>query len=563
MKKIIALLLTLILILLIISYYDGTGGAEKVLETYSRNNSDMSYVALEGNSITLSGGGAIVDGSIMTIMTAGTYNISGTLDDGQIIVNAKGTDIVTLILNGVDISCSTSSPIYAINAEETILILADGTENYVTDENSYIFKNSTSDDPNAAIFSKDDLAINGNGSLTVNAHYNNGIQSKDDLKITGGNITVNAVNDGIKGRDSVVVKDAKITVNAGADGMQSNNNEDTEKGYISIESGTININAEKDGIQAETSLTIGGGNIKIFSGAKGLKAGVDITIKEGNINIDSSDDSIHSDDSITIINGNIILASGDDAIHSNSTLEINGGDIRIAKCYEGIESSTITINGGNIHIVASDDGINAVNSNGTPLMMGRPGQNNFNFVGDNYLYINGGYIAIDATGDGLDINGPISMTGGVVIINGPTRNDNGALDYSGTFEISGGFLVAVGSSGMAQAPSASSTQHSVKLTFSSALSANTIIHIEAEDGEEILTFVPTKAYQSVVLCSPKLENGETYSVYSGGSYSGSVTDGLYSGGTYTAGTQITSFTISSRVTNVGSYGGGFQGGRRP
>ncbi len=568
MKKIIALLLILTFTLLLISYYDGTGteGTEEVLETYSRNNSEKSYVALEGNSITLSGGGAIVDGSIITIMNAGTYDISGTLDDGQIIVNAKGTDTVTLILNGVDISCSTSSPIYAINAEETIILLADGTKNYVTDGEYYVFKNSTSDDPNAAIFSKDNLAINGNGSLTVNAHYNNGIQSKDDFKITGGNITVNAVNDGIKGRDSIVVKNAKITVNAGADGMQSNNNEDPEKGYISIESGTININAEKDGIQAETSLTIGGGNIKIYSGAKGLKAGVDIKITDGNINIDSSDDSIHSEDSITIINGNLILASRDDAIHSNSTLEINGGDIRITKCYEGIESSTITINGGTIHLVASDDGINAVSSNNGGAINGWPGrlgQANFNSASDNYLYINGGYIAIDATGDGLDINGPISMTRGVIIINGPTRNDNGALDYSGAFEISGGFLVAVGSSGMAQAPSMSSTQHSVKLTFSSALSANTIIHIETEDGEEILTFVPTKAYQSVVLCSPKLENGKNYSVYSGGSSSGSVTDGLYSGGTYTAGTQITSFTISSMVTNVGSYDGGFQGVRRP
>ncbi len=573
MKKIITLLSILTLILLLIAYYDGTGteGTEKVLDTYSWKNSKTSYIALEGNSITLSGGGAMVNGSMITIMNAGTYDIRGTLDDGQIIVNAKGTDIVKLVLNGVDISCSTSSPIYVVNAEETIIILADGTENYVTDGESYMFKNSTSDDPNAAIFSKDDLAINGNGSLTVNAHYNNGIQSKDDLEITGGDITVNAVNDGIKGRDSIVVKDAKITVNAGADGMQSNNDEDPERGYVSIESGIININAEKDGIQAETRLTIGGGNIQISSGAKGLKAGIDMKITDGNISINSSDDSIHSNDGMTIINGNIILASGDDAIHSDSTLEINGGDIRITKCYEGIESSTITINGGTIHLVASDDGINAVSNNddtlnGLPVRSPRqPGQANFDSAGDNHLYINGGYIVIDATGDGLDINGPISMTEGVVIINGPTRNDNGALDYSGTFEISGGFLVAVGSSGMAQSPSASSTQHSVKLNLPSPLLANTIIHIETEDGEEILTFVPTKEYQSVVLCSPKLENGENYSVYSGGSSSGSFIDGIYSGETYTGGTQITSFTISSMVTNVGStsYGGGLPDRRPP
>jgi hypothetical protein len=257
------------------------------------------------------------------------------------------------------------------------------------------------------------------------------------------------------------------------------------------------------------------------------------------------------------------LASGDDGIHSDSTLEINGGDISITKCYEGIESAVITINDGNIHLVASDDGINAVSGNdGAPIMGGRPGQDNFNSSGNNNLYINGGYIAIDSLGDGLDINGSINMTGGAVIISGPTSNANGALDYLGAFKITGGFLVAAGSSGMAQAPSTSSTQYSVMVNLSSSQSANAMVHIETNDGEGVLTFVPTKAYQSVVLCSPELENGSTYIVYSGGNSTGTVTDGLYSGGTYTAGTQITSFTISSIVTTIGSPSGGFPGGGR-
>jgi len=554
---------------------------------------DDAVVITLGDKITVSGLGATVDGSKIAITSAGTYSMSGTLDDGQIVVKTEDTETVKLILNGVDITCSKSAPIYVFNAEKTVIALADGTENYVTDGDSYIFADSTSDEPNAAVFSKDDLTICGNGSLTVNANYNNGIQSKDDLEITGGNITVNAVNDGIKGRDSIAVKDTNITVNAGADGMQSNNDEDSEKGYISIESGTINITAGEDGIQAETSLIISGGNITISSGggsvngskadssgnnqgdwgmgnnsdissssgsAKGLKAAVDITIEGGTINIDSSDDSIHSNDSLTIKGGNIILASGDDGIHSDSTLEISGGDISITKCYEGIDSEAITINDGNINLVASDDGINSAGGNDGFLMGRRPGQNNFDSSGDNYLHINGGYIAIDAIGDGLDINGPIDMTGGIVIVNGPTSNFNGALDYYGAFRITGGFLVAVGSSGMAQAPSTSSTQYSVMLNLSSSQSADTMVHFETEDGEEILTFVPTKAYQSIVLCSPELKNGSTYIVYSGGSSTGTATDGLYSSGIYTAGTQITSFTISSIVTSIGSSSGGFPGG---
>ncbi len=575
-------------------------------EDYSWNSDETSYIVLAGDSIEFYGSGAVVDDNQIAITSAGTYSISGTLDDGQIIVNTKDEETVKLVLNGVDITCSTSAPIYVKNAEKTVITLADGTENFITDGDSYIVEDSFIEDsesiePNAAIFSKDDLTINGSGSLTVNANYNNGIQSKDDLKITGGNITVNAVNDGIKGRDSIAVKDANITVNAGADGMQSNNDSNEEKGYVVIESGTINITAGKDGIQAETSLIISGGNIKISSGggsansssnigqegntwgawgnrdmdidtgtnadsdsstgsAKGLKASVNITITGSTINIDSSDDSIHSNDSLAINGGNIILASGDDGMHSDSTLEINGGELIITKSYEGIESATITINGGDIHITASDDGINVRGGNDGSSIDGRPGQNEFIDTGDNWLYINGGYTVIDAKGDGLDINGSINMTAGDVIINGPISDMNGAIDYLGTFNVTGGYLVAVGSSGMAQAPGTSSTQYSVMVNFSSQQSANTIVHIETEDGKEILTFVPTKTYQSVVLCSSELENGETYIIYTGGSSTGTVTDCLYAGGTYTAGTQITSFTISSIVTRIGSSGGGFPDG---
>jgi hypothetical protein len=501
------------------------GEVESINTTSTTQSADESDAVVDitlGDTITVSGSGATADGSTVNITASGTYSISGTLNDGQIIVNTEDKGTVNLILNGVDITCSTSAPIYVMNAEQTVITLADGTENYVTDGDSYIIEDSESDEPNAAIFINDDLKINGNGLLTVNANYNNGIQSQDDLKITDGNITVNAVNDGIKGRDSIAVKDINITVDAGADGMQSNNDEDSEKGYISIESGAINITAGEDGIQAETSLIISSGDITISSGggsvnsssgsswgnwgdqgtennsdssssygsAKGIKAGVDIIIESGTINIDSSDDSIHSNDSLTINGGSIVLTSGDDGIHSDSTLGINGGDITITKCYEGIESSAITINDGNIHLVASDDRINAVGGVDGSSINGRPRQNNFNSSGGNYLYINGGYIVIDATGDGLDINGSINMTAGVVIVNGPTSSANGALDFV-NFTMSGGFLVAAGSSGMAQTPSTSSTQYSVMVNFSSSQSADTMVHFETEDGEEILTFVPT------------------------------------------------------------------------
>jgi hypothetical protein len=549
---------------------------------------DVTNIVLAGDAITSDGARATVAGSVVTIGAAGTYRISGTLDDGQIVVDTTDADAVVLLLSGADITSRTSAPIYVKNAEKTVVTLADGTVNAVTDGSSYVFDEPASDEPNAAIFSKDDLTINGNGSLTVTANYNNGIASKDDLKITAGNIAVNAVNDGIKGRDSIAVLAGTITVNAGADGLQANNDEDAEKGYIVIEGGTLDITSALDGVQAQTRLLVSGGDITISAGGgsangsggqgqgdwgmggfaddngssvstKGLKASLDLTIDGGKITIDAADDALHSNGSVTINGGELQVATGDDAVHADETLTINSGNLNVTTCYEGLESADITINDGTIHIVSTDDGLNAVSATGEGGMVGRPGPGGFG-GGNNNLTINGGYTAIDALGDGFDINGSVDMTAGVLIINGPTRNGDGPLDYDGTFTLSGGFLVAVGSAGMAQAPSTSSSQNSVLVNLESAQPAGTIVHVGSEDGEEILTFVPTKAYQSLALSSPELKDGETYVVYVGGSATGSVTDSVYADASYSPGTEVARFTISSVVTAAGVAGGGFMGG---
>jgi hypothetical protein len=295
---------------------------------------------------------------------------------------------------------------------------------------------------------------------------------------------------------------------------------------------------------------------QITESAKGLKAGVDLTITDGVIQISSLDDALHADNSITIDGGEFLLASGDDGIHADASLTINGGDVNITQSYEGLESAAITINDGTIHLLASDDGINASSGTGDAPAGGPGGFES----ADSSLYINGGYLFVDANGDGIDANGPIEMTAGTVIVHGPASDGNGPLDYLGAFDISGGYLVAAGSSGMAQAPSTTSTQYSIMYNFASAQAAGTMVHLETESGEEVLTFVPAKQYQSVLLSSPELENGSTYVLYSGGSSSGAIANGLYSGGTYAAGTQVASFTITSMVTGVGSSGGGFRSG---
>jgi len=557
------------------------------------NSAANTTIQLNSDSIHVDGVGTSVNGNVVTITTAGTYQISGTLNDGQIIVDTHSAENVILILDGVDISSLSSAPIYVANAEKVILTLAAGSENIVTDGTAYVFAEGE-DEPNAAIFSKDDLTINGEGTLTVNANYNNGITSKDDLKITGGTITVNAVNDGIKGRDSLAVKDGLITVVAGADGLQSNNDEDPEKGYVVIEGGTLNITAGLDGVQAETSLLVSDGTLDIVTGGgsvasnsggmgrgmegnanqteesmKGLKAGVDLTIAGGTINTSALDDALHSNGTMTINGGDLQLASGDDAVHADTALTINGGTLNITESYEGLESQAITINDGMIHLIASDDGLNA--SDGSGSDMGGPGGFGTN---NSSLAIHGGYLFVDANGDGIDSNGTMEMSGGVVLVNGPTNNGNGPLDF-GSFNISGGFLVAVGSSGMAQAPSDTSTQYAVLQNLSGMQAAGTMAHIESAAGENILTFVPTKEYQSVLISSPELQEGENYVLYTGGSSSGTSVDGLITNGDYTPGTQAASFTITSIITGQGTGGfpegpggagpggGGPGGGNRP
>lgn len=545
--------------------WNTTGSGTYTVE-YSDKDLDASETAIPTATITLNGGSATVEGSgvtvagsLVTINTAGTFLLTGTLEDGQIVVDAVASADVRLILDGVDVTCSTSAPLFVRSADKVVITLADGAENRLTDGVSYVYPDQTTTEPDAALFSNDDLTINGAGSLVVVANHNDGIASDDDLKIVGGSITVEAADDGLRGRDSVAIGGGTITVTSGGDGIKASNEDEVALGYIVVEGGTVVIASGGDGLQAVTGLVVGGGDLTITAGGsggltgdstdstKGLKAGVVLAISGGSFQIDATDDALHSDGSITIGGGTFLLATSDDGLHAEESVTIEQGEISITSSYEGIEGAEITIDGGEIHINSTDDGINTVAiGTGTvgqagPGGQGGPGGGPMN-GGTSPLYINGGYVYIDAMGDGIDANGPIAMTGGTLVINGPTANDNGALDCT-EFTISGGLLVAVGSSGMAQAPSESSPQASAGLAFRSTVSAGTTIHIETADGTGVLTFTSTKEFSSVVLSSPDLETGVTYVVYVGGSSTGTVTDGLYTHGTYTPGTEAGTFTL--------------------
>jgi hypothetical protein len=560
----------------------GNSKGHEDADDYTWDSAAVVAITLNGNSITAGGEGVKVEGSKATITSAGTYSISGSLADGKIIVDTEDKAVVRIILSGADIHNSTSAPVTIQNAKKAVIILAEGTENVVSDASAYVFATPEEDEPNAAIFSKSDLTIYGSGSLTVNGNFNDGIASKDGLIINAAAVTVTAVDDGIRGKDYLVVKGGSITVTAQGDGLKADNAEEEGKGYVSVAGGVLNITAAGDAITAESDVIITAGEMTLTSGggssrqvdnatsAKGIKGVASVIIDGGTFTINSADDAIHSNASVVVNGGTFAITTGDDGMHADAMLEINGGEIRITESYEGLESAVITINAGSFHIASSDDGINvASGKDGSGAMGrgGRPGQDAFTYSGSNYLYINGGYIVVNAFGDGLDINGAVAMTDGVLLVSGPLQQNNGALDYDAGWNMTGGLVVAAGSVGMAQVPGENSSQNSVLINLTSVQQAGMLIHIADGSGKNILTFAPEKQYQSVAFSSPELVNGATYTISLGGSCTGAVTDGLYQGGDYSSGTKYESFTISGVVTMIGSGGMGGPGGpggrRRP
>lgn len=549
---------------------------------------DATYIELDGSEIQAEGDVIISDGSI-TIKTSGTYVVSGELTDGQIIVDAEDEGTVHLVLNGVNITDSDSAPIYVKQAQKTVLTIQEGTENVVTDGTDYVYDDEEAEEPNAAIFSNDDLTINGTGTLSVQANFNNGITSKDELKIVEGAIDIVAADDGLMGRDLLAIQDGSFTIDAAGDGLKSTKDEDEEKGNIVIENGTFDVTSGSDGIQAINSLYIVDGTYNFVSGegspdtietgggmeqpwgeettttteteetsTKGIKATVDITIIGGTFTMDTLDDAVHSNGSITIADGAFTIATGDDGVHADATLDILNGTINITKSYEGIESNTITIEDGEIDIVATDDGVNVAGGDDATTVEGYSESEN------NALLINGGLLTVDAEGDGLDANGSIYMTAGTVIVNGPTNSGNGSLDYDSEFELNGGTFVASGSSGMAQVNSDSSTQNVIMMTYSETQAAGTTVHLEDASGNTIVTYTPSKDYQTVLISSADLETDTSYTFYTGGSSTGTNIDGLITDGDdYQGGEEVVTFTPTDTVqwidesgtTTAGSTGG--------
>jgi len=539
---------------------------------YVWDNSEITDIALNGNSVTENSDAVSSDGGKVTITSAGTYRISGTLTNGQIIISTADENIVRLILDEVNINCNTSSPVFVKNATKVMIVLADKTQNILSDGTTYVL--DSDNEPNATIFSKSYLSFFGTGSLSVKGNYADGITSKDGLVIKSGTINVTSADDGIRGKDYLIVRDGNVTINSGGDGLKADNDTDADYGYINIETGVFNIVSSTDGIAAQTYLTIKDGSYTITTGGgaattsttsatpsgpggggpgnsgggysgtiseKAIKAKGILTIEKGTFIINSADDAIHSNSSVIISGGDISISSGDDAIHAETSITISNEILNITKCYEGIESASISVNSGTLSLASTDDGFNATKGQATEADDG------------SCLYINGGNILVNSTsGDGLDSNGSVIMTAGTVIVHGPQSSPEVGFDVNGTFNISGGLLLGTGpnSGNMIEATSTSSQQYALKATISSSLSASTLFHIEDSKGNNIVTYKPIRSLYYVVFSSPELLSGLTYSIYTGGLSTGAYSGGIFTGGTYSGGSLRKSFTLTGKVTNI-------------
>lgn len=519
----------------------------------------------------------------VTIQEAGTYELHGSLK-GSILVDTKN-EVVRLVLKQASISAESGPAIRCSEGKKLILSLYEGTQNQLSDSTDH-----ETTEYDATIFVQNDLTINGSGSLVIEANIQNAIKAKDTLKLMEGNIQIQSTDNGIIGKDTLYVHGGSYQIKAEGDAIKSTYDKDDEKGDIIIENGEFQLESGQDGIQATRSLTVYNGSFHIESGggsengvkaanafqpggfghwnqpqseavedspsAKGIKAEAQLTIHDGSFELNTSDDSLHANGDITINGGSLTLASGDDGIHSDQALTIQKGHINVTESYEGLEGADIIINGGDIQVCSSDDGINAAGGSDNDNA-DQPSPDRFMQGGDYTIEIHGGTILIDAKGDGLDSNGTIEMDGGSAVVFGPSDGGNGALDYDKAFTISGGILIAVGSSQMAQAPSASSTQPALMLQLSQQ-EANTLFYLCDENGNPMIGAVPKRAYSNIVISTPKLALSKEYQLYIGGSGivndAGYIESGLQGG---SLNTTITLNDIITQNTQSGAQPGGF------
>ena len=474
-----------------------------------------SEVTIDLSNPTATDGVTVSDG-VITITKAGNYKLTGTYE-GQIKVEAADSDMVRLILNNATITNSTGAAINVVEADEVVIYTASGTTNTVSDGSSY--SDTASGSPDAAIYSKSDLTLEGEGTLKVEGKYEEGIHTSDGLVIASGTLEVNAANTGIKGKDYVDILDGTITVTATKDGIKATNDTDGNRGWVRLSGGTVNISAGDDGFKAERVLEISGGTLNITRANEGIEAQY-INILDGTVNVTSSDDGINASYSTT--------STGTESTTATSTNQ----------SAQGGQNSAPQAPSGSAGQAPAGGGQAPSGTMGQPPAGGGAGGGHGTFeVVDATINITGGTVTVNTNGDGIDSNGTATLSGGTLIVNGPFTGGNASLDTNGDLLLNGTTVAAGNSGDMFEAPSTNSTSGYVKISNVSNLSAGTTVQVADSSGNVVANYKVTNSITALILVSSsKITKGESYTVYT-------TTDSV----------DASSATLASNATSLGSF----------
>ena len=468
---------------------------------YSDRDKDASYdvasatnIALSGQGATVSGEGAAVEGATVTISAAGTYAVTGELTAGSLVVNAGDQDKVQIVLSGASIRNEAGPALNIQQADKVFVTLADGTQNTLADGASYELVEGE-DEPNAALYSKADLTINGTGALSVEGNYRHGVNSKDDLVVTGGAITVVAKEDGLRGKDCVKVADGSFAITAGGDGVKSSNDEDPTRGFVSIDGGTFTVTGCEEGIEAQ-EVIVNNGELNITAPDDGINAAV-AERDSNDATIDASGDAgstVGQDDHAGDQGGE---GQGDGGQGADAQ---NGRGGQRPELPEGVEPGQMP------------DGEQGGGFGGRDGRGGAGGPMGANASEDCLIQINGGVVTINAGGDAVDSNGYVEVTGGELVGASSGAGDS-ALDYEYGATVTGGTVILAGGAGMAETFSEGSTQPFALVSLNG--SANTELSVESESGEVLARCTVPVSFQCVTLSVPGLAEGATGKLVAG------------------------------------------------
>lgn len=539
-----------------------------------------SETAIDLSNPTATDGVTVEDGTL-TITKAGTYKLSGEYQ-GQIKVETADSDAVRLVLNSANITNSSGAALNVVNADEVILYSASGTTNTISDGADYTATGE--DDPDAVVYSKADLTIAGEGTLKVNGNHEDGIHTSDGLVIASGTLEVNAANTGIKGKDYVDILGGTINVTAQQDGIKSTNDTDEGQGWTRLSNGTVTVNAGDDGFKASRVVEISGGSLTVEQSDEGIEAQY-INVSGGDVNVTSADDGMNaslktSNSESTDSSENTSdaanqqqnnqqqgsLPGGQQSGTSNQQQQGTGQPPAMSGTSQDGTSQNGTTGtgqqqnntqnqgnqnmgqppampGGNAQDGTSQNGTTGTGQQGMgqPPQGGMPGGGGGTFeVIDAAINVSGGHVTVNAEGDGIDSNGVTTLSGGTLIVNGPSQGGNAALDTNGDLLLNGATVLSGSTADMFEAPSTNSTSGYLKLTNSSGFEQGSTVQVADSSGKVVANYKVTKSnVQLVLVSSSSIVKGQSYTVYTTTSAVDSNAASLASGAT-----ELGSFTAS-------------------